>query len=551
MNAAERLDGRRRQRCLGALVLGGALLGASYGSAQQAAAATAARANSYDNAWEDAWVAHARQVLSGATKSEGFVLHIGDSITHSRAYSSWPVSPNGATAADLAIIQWTRVAPWGTGTQDVNSRNGWYLAGADTTAWRGMTALSGASISELLFGCCNGDGVAMPSSTTTAEARLIVANPAYATNLHSHTLTAAFSDAQFAIVMLGTNDPATPENLANLTGILDTLESRHIVPILSTIPPRSDLDVTAFNASLVQLARSRALPLIDFYQEILLRRPGTTWLGTLISMDGVHPTGDNAGYTVNSNPYLPGGDPATQTTGDALLSVGYLLRGWLSVQKLSEVKRLVIDNNEPPSATLTGPAPGTTYGAPATVSLAADASDPDGFISRVDFYRDGTLAGSDTTSPYELTLSDVAAGNYSLTARAVDNINATGDSAPVAITVVAPSLHIGDLDGGGAVVAKQTWRATVSVTVHSGAETLVSGALVTGTWSGAARGTATCTTSAAGSCSVSTGNINTKKGSSTGLSLTSVSHPSYLYQASANHDVDGGSNGSSISVQAP
>jgi hypothetical protein len=249
-------------------------------------------------------------------------------------------------------------------------------------------------------------------------------------------------------------------------------------------------------------------------------------MGTLISMDGVHPTGDNAGYTVNSNPYLPGGDPSTQTTGDALLNVGYLLRGWLSVQKLAEVRRLVIDNNEAPSATLSAPAAGTSYSAPAPVPLAANASDPDGFVSRVDFYSNGLLAGSDTTSPYAITLSNIGAGSYVLTARAVDNLNETD---PVTITVTAPSLHIGDLDGGGVVVAKQTWRATVSVMVHSGAETLVPGAVVTGTWTGAARGAATCTTGAAGACSVTSGNINTKKGASAGFSMTSVNHPSYSY----------------------
>ena len=540
----------RRARLLSLL---GAVLavGISLG-AQQSQPATATRANSYDDAWESFWIAHARQLLSGAAKTDGFVLQIGDSITHSRAYGSWASTPTGATAGDLAALQWARAGTWGAGQQDVDNRNGWYLAGADTTAWRGMTALSGGSLTELLFGCCNGDGPAMPANATPAEARAIVADPTYTSNLHIDTLLAAFHDAQFAVLMLGTNDPANPQNLPYLTSIVDKLEALRIVPILSTIPPRSgaEPDVVQLNAGIVQLAQSRALPLIDFYQEVLLRRPGTTWFGTLISSDGVHPTGDNGGFTVISNPYLPGGNPATQLTGDALLNVGYLLRNWLTVQKLAEVKRQVVDVNQAPTATITAPAPGQSYAAPATLTIAVEAGDPDGSVSRVDFYGNGTLIGSDASSPYEFVWTGVTAGSYAITARAVDDLGAAGDSSAVTITVAQPAMHVGDLDAAGTRVAKQAWRATVSVTVHAGGEALLPQAVVTGTWSRAASGSASCTTNAAGLCSVSTGNLNTKKGVAT-FTVTSVSRPGYGYRALDNHDVDGGSDGRSVTAAPP
>jgi hypothetical protein len=101
------------------------------------------------------------------------------------------------------------------------------------------------------------------------------------------------------------------------------------------------------NATRFQLARTRSLPLIDFYQEILLRGPGTTWLGTLIATDGLHPTATGAGFSSDSNPYSSGGDSATHTTGAALDNVGYLLRSWITIQKLKEVKRHVIDGVNP------------------------------------------------------------------------------------------------------------------------------------------------------------------------------------------------------------
>jgi hypothetical protein len=315
------------------------------------AAPTKDRANAYDNAWESAWVAHARAVIAASGKTAGFVLELGDSITHSLAYAGWPRSGAGKTAEDTQIITWMRGTSWGTGNVDVNNKNGWYLAGADTTSRRGMTASGGLTTTELVLGCCN-DGPTMPVDTNPPTARQIVASATYTGNLQIDTVLAAFSDAQFAVLMLGTNDPGNPNNVDDLVAIVDTLEAQHIVPILSTIPPRNDafsdeLNVQ-FNAAVRSLAESRSLPLIDFYREIVLRRPGTTWIGTLISGDGVHPTASGAGYTTTSSPYAAGGDPVTHTTGAALENVGYLLRSWLTVQKLKEVKRYVVDGIDPP-----------------------------------------------------------------------------------------------------------------------------------------------------------------------------------------------------------
>ncbi len=316
------------------------------------AAPTKERANSYDNAWEAAWVAHARTVLATSGKTAGFILEIGDSITHSLAYAGWPRSGAGKTAEDIQIIGWARGTSWGTGNVDVGNKNGWYLAGADTTSRRGMTASGGLTTTEFVLGCCN-DGPTMPIATDQETARQYVASAVYTGNLQIETVLTAFSDAQFAVLMLGTNDPGNPNNVDDLIALVDTLEAAHIVPILSTIPPRhdafSDDFNVEFNASVRALAQSRDLPLIDYYGEIVLRRPGTTWMGTLISTDGVHPTASGAGFTITSDPYASGGDPATHTTGAALANVGYLLRSWLTVQKLKEVKRYVIDGINPPN----------------------------------------------------------------------------------------------------------------------------------------------------------------------------------------------------------
>jgi hypothetical protein len=79
--------------------------------------------------------------------------------------------------------------------------------------------------------------------------------------------------------------------------------------------------------------------------------------------------------------------------------------------------------NQPPTVALSTPA--GPFTAPADVPLTATASDPDGTISKVEFYRNGLLINTDTTSPYAYTLEDLPAGSYTVQARAYDNANAT------------------------------------------------------------------------------------------------------------------------------
>ena len=96
--------------------------------------------------------------------------------------------------------------------------------------------------------------------------------------------------------------------------------------------------------------------------------------------------------------------------------------------------------NQPPAVSLTSPAAGTAFTAPATVNLAASATDSDGTITRVEFYANGTLVGTDTSSPYQFSWTNIPAGSYTLTAIARDDDAASTTSSGVSITVngVAP-----------------------------------------------------------------------------------------------------------------
>jgi regulation of enolase protein 1 (concanavalin A-like superfamily) len=91
--------------------------------------------------------------------------------------------------------------------------------------------------------------------------------------------------------------------------------------------------------------------------------------------------------------------------------------------------------NTPPTVSLTAPATTGVFAAPATIAISATAADSNGSVARVEFYRGSTLIATDTTSPYTITWSNVAASTYSLTAVAVDNAGASTRSAARTITV--------------------------------------------------------------------------------------------------------------------
>ena len=103
-------------------------------------------------------------------------------------------------------------------------------------------------------------------------------------------------------------------------------------------------------------------------------------------------------------------------------------------QATSGTVNITVSANQPPTVSLTSPVAGASFTAPASVNLAASANDPEGRLARVEFYVNGALVGTDTSSPYTLTWS-LAAGNYAITAAAFDAEGNRGDSAPVSITV--------------------------------------------------------------------------------------------------------------------
>ncbi|MEO8426037.1 MAG: Ig-like domain-containing protein, partial [Verrucomicrobiota bacterium] len=123
--------------------------------------------------------------------------------------------------------------------------------------------------------------------------------------------------------------------------------------------------------------------------------------------------------------------------GAALRSVGspWTFRPYPLKNTFGPVSFKYSASNLSPAVAITSPADGSSYTAPASISIAANASDSDGTVSKVDFFSGANLLATAPTSPYAFVWNNVLAGNYTLIAKATDNLGAVGNSAAINVTV--------------------------------------------------------------------------------------------------------------------
>ena len=174
---------------------------------------------------------------------------------------------------------------------------------------------------------------------------------------------------------------------------------------------------------------------------------------------------------------------------------------------------------------------------------ASGSGDSDGTIVSYGWdFGDGTT-GTGVTA--ERTYA--AAGTYTVTLTVTDDAGATdSQTASVTVGTQAASIHVGDLDGVSQRKGQSgRWEVLVTVEVHDAADAPVSGATVTGNFSGAASGTVSGATGSDGRVTFSTGTLS--GGTSVSFTVTDVAG-SAPYDAGGNHDPDGDSDGSTLTV---
>jgi hypothetical protein len=113
------------------------------------------------------------------------------------------------------------------------------------------------------------------------------------------------------------------------------------------------------------------------------------------------------------------------------------------------------------------------------------------------------------------------------------------------------ALHVGDLDGASAWIYRRWfWQARATVVVHDADHNPVTNATVSGNWTGGYAGGGQCTTGGDGTCQVITGGVWRRQSSVT-FTVANASATGYTFAFADNHDPDGDSNGTRITVSRP
>jgi hypothetical protein len=130
-------------------------------------------------------------------------------------------------------------------------------------------------------------------------------------------------------------------------------------------------------------------------------------------------------------------------------------------------------DTQAPTVSITAPVSGATL--VGTVSVTASASDNVG-VTKVEFYLDGALKSTDTTSPYAWSFDTTTTsnGSHSLTAKAYDAALNVGTSAAIPVTVNNPT----GTDISGWTITQQ--NATITYTIPAGTVIPANGYVVIG-----------------------------------------------------------------------
>ena len=173
--------------------------------------------------------------------------------------------------------------------------------------------------------------------------------------------------------------------------------------------------------------------------------------------------------------------------------------------------------NVPPTASFTPSCNGLTC-------TFTNTSTDDGTMTHAWSFGDGT--GSTAVSPSH---TYTAGGIFTVTLTVTDDDQATATASQ---PVTAPTMSIQSLIGTESIVNNKNWRATVTISVRDWTGAALPNATVSGSWTVGAPDT--CTTGTAGTCTVTSDNLNRRNVPSVTFSVTGVARAGYTYTPAAN-----------------
>jgi len=137
-------------------------------------------------------------------------------------------------------------------------------------------------------------------------------------------------------------------------------------------------------------------------------------------------TDNSAPYTMNWTAVLGVSSLTAKATDDR------------TAQTTSSPASITVAANIPPSVSITAPTTGSAFTAPQVVTITANANDPDGTVTQVEFFVNGGSIGIDNSAPYSVDWVSVI-GSANLTAKATDDKSTITTSAGVLIDVADPN----------------------------------------------------------------------------------------------------------------
>jgi hypothetical protein len=181
-------------------------------------------------------------------------------------------------------------------------------------------------------------------------------------------------------------------------------------PTTSITSPTSGATVSGTTTVVATASDNVGVTRVEFFLDGVLKATGTT---APYSWSWNTTTTPNGSHTLTSKAY----DAASNVGTSTGISVNVSNTG----------------DTTPPTTSITSPANGATVSG--TITVRASASDNIG-VTKVEFYLDGVLKSTDTTTPYtwRWSTSSTTSGAHSLTSKAYDAAGNVGASSAVSVT---------------------------------------------------------------------------------------------------------------------